>query len=100
MSAEPIRTPCLFRVESERPWITTPPRSVTVHQSPCRQTPGKTSKYASWYFTPVGSFQNETGMDGNGAVRTSSPTSPTRGCPAASHDSTRHPSARHWISPE
>ncbi|CAM5322446.1 hypothetical protein SCALM49S_08741 [Streptomyces californicus] len=39
-----MRTPWRFRVESERPWMITEPRSVRVIQSPCRQTPGYMSK--------------------------------------------------------
>ena len=47
MSAVPMRTPPRLSVESERPVIRQVPRSVISSQSPCRQTPGHGSKYAS-----------------------------------------------------
>ena len=43
----PIRTPPRLSVESERPVMMQVPRSVISSQSPCRQTPGHGSKYAS-----------------------------------------------------
>jgi hypothetical protein len=46
-SAVPICTPERFSVESDRPEMTADPRAETVTQSPCRQTPGKSSKYAA-----------------------------------------------------
>ena len=39
-----VRTPPGFRVASERPSMTTPPRSVTMIKSPWRHMLGKTSK--------------------------------------------------------
>src|SRR5690606_5061713 len=49
--------------------------------------------------SPPGSFQNMTGIDGIGAVRTSSPTSPTTGLPSGSKDSTFAPRDRHGMTP-
>src|SRR3954451_4737839 len=79
--------------------MTQEPRSVNLIQSPCRQTPGYVSKYASRSRDPSGSFQNITGIDGIGSVMTSSPTSPTKGSPRSSNASTLHASNRHGISP-
>ena len=56
--------------------MTAVPRSVSRIQSPWRQTPGYIEKYASRSREPSGSSQNATGIDGIGAVSTSSPTSP------------------------
>ncbi len=85
---------------SDRPLIVHAPSSVKVIQSPWRHTPGKCSKYASRYRAPVGSPQNPTGIDGIGAVRTSSPVVPGgTGCPSASNASTAHPSSAQEISP-
>src|SRR5690606_13276625 len=75
------------------------PRLVILIQSPCRHTPGKSSKYASRNLVPSGSFQKNTGIDGIGLVITSSPTWSTTGLPASSYDSTAAPSERHDNSP-
>src|SRR5262245_50361047 len=48
---------------------------------------------------PPGSFQNETGIDGSGAVSTSSPVSPTTARPSGSNASTLAPSDAAWSSP-
>ena len=48
---------------------------------------------------PSGSFQNITGMLGNGRVQTSSPFSPITGWPSSFHTSTQRPRPAHWISP-
>src|SRR5262245_21764576 len=79
--------------------MTQVPRSEIVIQTPWRQTPGKMSKYASRYREPSGSFQKLTGIDGIGAVMTSSPTLPTTGFPAGSYASTFEPRQRPAISP-
>ena len=50
----PIRTPPRLSVESLRPVITNEPRGVARSQSPCRQRPGKSVKYASRSRLPVG----------------------------------------------
>ncbi len=47
----------------------------------------------------VNKFQKETGMEGIGAVTTSSPSSPTSGVPSGERASTPQPSARQLISP-
>src|SRR5450755_1115615 len=99
MSALPSRTPLRFRVASDRPWIAVLPRAVIVIQSPCRQTPGYTSKYVARYRLPSGSFHSFTGIVGIGLVTTSSPTSPRTGRPSAPNASAATPSARQEISP-
>src|SRR5207253_2487287 len=68
-------------------------------QSPWRQTPGYVEKYASRRREPSASPHNETGIDGIGAVITSSPSRPTIDRPPSSNASTRAPSIRHEISP-
>ena len=51
------------------------------------------------YFRPSGSFQNPTGMEGKGAVQTSSPFSATTALPSSFQTSTLMPRPRLWISP-
>lgn len=46
-----------------------------------KNIPEYLSKYARRYFSPVGSFQNETGIEGNGWTQTNSPLSPSNGFP-------------------
>ena len=75
------------------------PRGVIRIQSPWRQMPGYMSKYASRRRSPSGSFQNDTGIDGSGAVSTSSPTSSIRESPSSSNASTLAPSERACSSP-
>src|SRR3954466_5977228 len=75
------------------------PRGVMRIQSPWRQMPGYMSKYASRRRSPSGSFQNATGIDGSGAVSTSSPTSSITGSPSSSNASTLAPSERACSSP-
>ena len=70
-----------------------------VIQSPCRQTPGYTSKYASRYRSPSSSPQKPTGMLGMGSVMTSSPSWPMTGSPLSLNASTRAPRQRQEISP-
>src|SRR5581483_163232 len=53
----------------------------------------------SRYRASSGSFQNPTGIDGIGAVSTSSPTSPVTGLPAGSNASTLAPRQRPEITP-
>lgn len=104
MSALPIRMPCRFSVESDRPWTTAVPALVSVIQSPCRHTPDRQagyggSKYTSRYRDPSSSPQMPNGMEGIGFSTTSSPTSSRTGRPSSSHDSTAMPSPRHDICP-
>ena len=68
----------------------TPSCSVSSVQSPCVHTFGKRSKYAARYFAPSGSFQKPSGIEGNGAVQTSSPFSPRAGLPVVVEDLDRH----------
>src|SRR6188472_736913 len=79
--------------------MTNDPRGVLRTQSPCRHTPGKSSKYAVRSREPSGSFQNDTGIEGIGFVSTSSPTSSTTSAPRASYAATEAPSAAHDNSP-
>ena len=51
---------------------------------------GTCSKYAARYLAPSGSFQNATGMLGNGAVHTSSPGLPTTESPVLVEDLDLH----------
>src|SRR5688572_10298700 len=94
-----MRTPPRLSVASDRPLMTHEPRSVKVIQSPWRQTPGNSSKYAARYREPEGSFQKETGIDGIGLVMTSSPCSPISGSPEGEYASTAQPRWRHESSP-
>ena len=76
------------------------PSSVKVIQSPWRQTPGKSSKYAARYRAPSASPQKPTGIDGIGATMTSSPVVPSGTIvPSGPKASTAQPSSRHEISP-
>ena len=76
-----------------------PPCPVTSAQSPWRHAPAKRSKYAARYFAPSASFQNATGMLGNGLVHTSSPAAPRSGVPCGSNTSTAMPSPGACSSP-
>ena len=76
-----MRTPPRFNVASDRPEMMHVPRSVIVIQSPWRHTPGYESKYAARYRLPSSSPQNPTGIDGIGAVSTSSPCAPMTALP-------------------
>src|SRR5438552_1790161 len=76
-----------------------PSCAVSSTQSPWHQMPGKRSKYAARYFAPSSSFQKPSGIDGNGAVQTSSPFCRRTGLPFSSYTSTFMPRPRHWSSP-
>src|SRR5713101_1277033 len=87
-----MRTPPGLRVASERPWMIMPPWAVHSAKSPWHQTPGKRSKYAERYLRCSGSFQNITGVEGNGLVQTSSPFCSRTGLPSS--DINRHAQSR------
>src|SRR5687767_12999228 len=76
-----------------------PPFAVHSAKSPCHQTFGNRAKYALRYFSPVGSFQNITGMEGKGLVQTSSPFSRRTGEPNSLNTSTATPSVGACSSP-
>src|SRR5664279_6296498 len=78
--------------------MTQDPRGVIRIQSPCRHTPGKSAKYESCKRVPS-SPQKNTGIEGIGAVTTSSPTSSVNDSPVRENASTRAPNARQEISP-
>src|SRR6478736_7605127 len=79
--------------------MTHDPRELIRIQSPCLQIPGYSAKYASRNRVPSSSPQKKIGIDGIGAVITSSPTSSINGSPSGEYDSTFAPSARQEISP-
>ena len=86
-------------VASDRPLITHPPSSYTVIQSPWVQTPGNRANHVDRIRSPSASPQSATGIDGIGAVITSSPGSPRTSRPSSSKAWTSTPSIGPGISP-
>ncbi len=77
-----------------------PPWGVTALQSPWHQTFSYSLVVGGAILSvPSGSFQNPSGIVGNGAVQTSSPVSPRVRLARRSKTSTFMPSPRHCISP-
>src|SRR3954464_2537840 len=75
------------------------PLEVISIQSPWRHTPSYMSKYLSCSREPSSSPQKNRGIDGSGAVSTSSPISPITGRPPGPPDSPAAPSERACNSP-
>ena len=67
------------------------PRSVMVSQSPWHHTPGNRDEVGVPVAAAVVVAPEPDGMEGSGAVTTSSPCSPTAARPSSSNASTRAP---------